>query len=110
MKLDPQVFERKAGDGGVAAHVLSSDDRARFSYEMAKMYARAGMEEEMLHSLAMASEAGMDVQREMRKDTVLLKFADDPRVVLLVHNAQALRASRTPESAPTLPVVKAVAE
>jgi tetratricopeptide (TPR) repeat protein len=94
MKLDPEVFERKLGGGGVAAHLLSSDDRARFSFEMAKLYARNGLEDDMLHSLAMASEAGMDVQREMRKDATLARFELDPRVVVLVHNAQALRAGR----------------
>ena len=92
LKIDPQVFDRQEGNGGVAAHVLSSADRARFSFEMARMYARDGLEEQMLHSLAMASEAGMDVQREMRKDPVLAKFELDPRVVVLVHNAEELRA------------------
>ena len=91
LKLDPQVFERREGVGGVAAHVLSSQDRARLSFEMAKMYARNGMQEQMLHSLAMAAEAGMDVQREMLKDPDLAKFDMDPRVVVLAHNAQLLR-------------------
>jgi len=94
LKLDPHVFEQDAGAGGVAAHVLSSEDRARLSFEMAKLYARNGMEEQMLHALAMASEAGMDVQREMRRDAVLAGFEMDPRVLVLVHNAQALRAGR----------------
>ena len=34
----------------------------------------------MLHSLASAAEAGMDVQPEMRKDPYLAKFEMDPRV------------------------------
>src|SRR5947209_6784717 len=102
MQLDPQIFERRSNEAGVAAHVLSSEDRARFSYEMAKMYARAGLEDQMLHSLAMASEAGMDIQREMRKDPVLVKVADDPRVVVMVKNAEALRASRGSGVAPAL--------
>jgi hypothetical protein len=41
----------------------------------------------------------MDVQREMRKDQVLAKFELDPRVVVLVHNAQALRAKAPTASA-----------
>jgi tetratricopeptide (TPR) repeat protein len=94
LKMDPRVFDRNEGFGGVAAHVLSSDDRARFSFEMARMYAGDGLEDHMIHSLAMASEAGMNVQREMRKDPVLAKFEFDPRVVVLVHNAQELRAGR----------------
>lgn len=111
LKLDPGVFERRGAEGGIAAHVLSSQDRARFSYEMAKMYARAGMEEPMLHSLAMASEAGMDVQREMRDDPVLAKLVADPRIIVLVHNAQALRATRAAgAAAPVLPANKPISE
>jgi tetratricopeptide (TPR) repeat protein len=92
LELDPRVFDRDIGFGGVAAHVLSSQDRARFSFEMARMYARGGMQDQMLHSLSVASEAGMDVQREMRKDPALARFEFDPRVVVLVRNAQELRA------------------
>lgn len=115
IKLDPKIFERTSSDGGVSAHVLSAEDRARLSFEMAKLYARNGLEEQMLHSLSMASEAGMDVQHEMRKDPVLAKFEMDPRVVILVHNAQALRASRAATAStdgvvPPLTEAKAVAE
>jgi tetratricopeptide (TPR) repeat protein len=94
LKLDPEIFDKDTSTGGVEAHVLTSQDRARFAFEMAKLYARNDQQEQMLHSLAMASEAGMDVQREMERDPVLAKFEMDPRVVLLVHNAQMLRAGR----------------
>jgi tetratricopeptide (TPR) repeat protein len=94
LAIDPKIFDREPSAGGIAAHVLTSEDRARFSFEMAKLYAQGGQEEQMLHSLAMASEAGMDVQREMQKDAVLAKYELDPRVVVLVHNAQALRVNR----------------
>jgi tetratricopeptide (TPR) repeat protein len=99
LTIDPQIFNKEPSAGGVAAHVLTSEDRARFCFEMAKLYAQGGQEEQMLHSLAMASEAGMDVQREMRKDTELAKFELDPRVVVLVHNAELLRANRANASA-----------
>jgi Flp pilus assembly protein TadD len=92
LELDPQIFEME-GTGGISAHVLSSEDRARFSFEMAKMYARSNMEGAMLHSLATAAEAGMDVQPEMRKDPYLMKFEMDPRVVVLIRNARMLRAT-----------------
>jgi hypothetical protein len=55
------------------------------------LYARSGAEEQMLHSLARSSEAGLDVRHEMRRDSVLSRYVSDPRVVVLVHNAQALR-------------------
>jgi tetratricopeptide (TPR) repeat protein len=94
LRLDPHVFDRQDGTGGVEAHVLTSKDRARFAYEMAKLFARGGDQEQMLHSLAMASEAGMDVQREMHRDLILAQFENDPRVVVLVHNAQMMRAAK----------------
>jgi tetratricopeptide (TPR) repeat protein len=93
LELDPEVFELQ-GTGGVAAHVLSSRDLAQFSFEMAKMYARSGMTEQMLHALSKAAEAGMDVQIEMRHDPALAGYENDPRVVVLVHNALLLRSTR----------------
>ncbi|HEY5056288.1 MAG TPA: tetratricopeptide repeat protein [Acidobacteriaceae bacterium] len=95
LELDPQVFENQ-GTGGVAAHVLSAADQARFSFEMAKMYARTSMEEAMLRALGKAAEAGMDIRREMERDTVLARYSIDPRVIALVHNAEIVRATRMP--------------
>jgi len=92
LKIDSTVFNREDGIGGVEAHVLSAGDRARFDFEMAKLYASNGLEDQMIHSLAMACEAGMDVQHEMLRDPILAKFELDPRVLVVVHNAEALRA------------------
>jgi tetratricopeptide (TPR) repeat protein len=102
LELDPHVFEQ-VGTGGIAAHVLSARDQARFSFEMAKMYARSGMQDEMLRALARSAEAGMDVQIEMAHDPVLAKYQMDPRVVVLVRNAELLRATRTPTISATGP-------
>lgn len=93
LKMDPAIFTR-GSSSGVSAHVLSPEDRARFCLEMAKTYAQAGNEEEMLHSLSMASEAGTNLQTEMVKDKVLAGFKDDPRVLVLIQNAKALRAGQ----------------
>ncbi|HXE08118.1 MAG TPA: tetratricopeptide repeat protein [Acidobacteriaceae bacterium] len=108
LELDPHVFEQE-GTGGVAAHVLSSADAARFSFEMAKMYARTSMEEEMLRSLAKAAEAGMDIRHEMEHDPVLAKYAMDPRVLTVVRNAEMVRATRTPAVGAT-DIVKPLSE
>ena len=91
LKIDPGIFSRREGSGGIEAHVLSSGDRARFSYEMAKLYAQNGQEDQMLHSLSVAAESGMDLEREMRRDPVLAKYLPDPRVTLLIHNADVLK-------------------
>ena len=102
LELDPRVFEQE-GAGGIAAHVLSAQDLARFSYEMARMYARSGMEDEMLHALSRSAEAGMDVQLEMAHDSALARYQMDPRVLVLVRNAELLRATHTPAISATDP-------
>ena len=106
LKLDPEIFTRGSSSAGVAAHVLSSGDRARFCIEMAKTYARQGNIAEMLHSLSVASEAGMDLIPEMSKDKVLAEYTTDPRVLLIVHNSKAMKSGEegitevTPAPAP----------
>lgn len=94
LKLDPNVF-KKTSSAGISAHVLSPQDRAQFCIEMAKTYALAGNEAEMMHSLSMASEAGANLIAEMSKDKELARFKDDPRVLVLVQNAKALKAGGT---------------
>jgi len=110
LQLDPQLFERPRMSGaGVTAHMLSPEDRARFCFEMAKLYAKNGDEANMLHSLTMASEAGFDVAAEMSMDASLSPYRKDPRVILLIQNARALRAGRNATSiaAGTLPALPA---
>jgi tetratricopeptide (TPR) repeat protein len=89
MKIDPNVYQHSSG-AGVAAHPLAVEDRARFSFEMAKLYAEHGHIEEMLHALSVASENGFDIGSNMMKDPDLAKYNDDPRVSLLIMTAKAL--------------------
>jgi len=95
LELDPHVFENE-GNGGVAAHVLSAADQARFAFEMAKMYARTNMEDAMLRSLDKAATAGMDIRKEMERDEALARYSPDPRVMEIVRKAELVRATRTP--------------
>ena len=90
LRLDPLVYTQNNGSG-ISAHVLTMGDRARFAYEMAKLFAQHGQEAEMLHSLSIASESGFDIMASMAKDPPLARYRDDPRVVLLVMTAKALR-------------------
>jgi tetratricopeptide (TPR) repeat protein len=94
LKLDPDVFNRSSSSG-ISAHVLSPEDRAQFCIEMAKTYALVGNETEMMHSLSMASEAGANLIAVMSKDKELARYKDDPRVLVLVQNAKALRSGGT---------------
>jgi Flp pilus assembly protein TadD len=94
LKLDPGIFQHSSGSG-VSLHMLSTEDRADFAFEMAKVYARSGNQAEMLHSLETAAEAGMDVQYKMAGDRDLSPYVHDPRVVSLVLVAKSLRSRRT---------------
>lgn len=100
LQLDPTMAEH-AGAAGVTAHMLSPADRAHFCFEMARVYAERGDEAGMLHNLTMASEGGFDVLHEMASDEVLIRYRKDPRVLLLVRNAQALRAGHSTIAAET---------
>jgi tetratricopeptide (TPR) repeat protein len=94
LKLDPDMLQHH-GTAGTTTRMLSPEDHARFCYELARLYASRGDEENMLHFLTMASESGFDVLHEMSTDSVLNKYRKDQRVLLLVKNAKDLRGSRT---------------
>jgi tetratricopeptide (TPR) repeat protein len=107
LTLDPELFEHHAG-AGITAHMLTSEDHARFCYEMARLYAERGDEVNLLHNLAKASDDGFDVLAAMSKDPVLDRYRKDPRVLVLVQNSRALRnshasAADVPGGIPPLP-------
>ena len=92
----------------MTAHMVSPEDHVRYCFEMARLYAELGDETNMLHYLTMASEAGFDVMGEMHGDSRMDRYRKDPRVVMLVKNARALRSGRasleeTPNKIPPLP-------
>jgi hypothetical protein len=60
--------------------------------EMAKLFAREHDTDRMLFWLGKASDAGMDLRSSMREDSVLVQYAKDPRITLLIANAAQLRA------------------
>jgi tetratricopeptide (TPR) repeat protein len=95
LKLDPLVYQRGSGIG-MTIQILSMEDRARFAYEMAKLYAQRGKEEDMLHSLSVASENGLNILAAMAKDPDLAKYRQDPRVALIVMTAKSLHEGNKP--------------
>jgi tetratricopeptide (TPR) repeat protein len=91
LDLDPELETKRDNSAGISARVLSGEDRARYCLEMAKVYATKGMTDAMLHSLAMAAENGMDLHAAMDADPILVGYGKDPRVVLLIQNAKAMK-------------------
>jgi tetratricopeptide (TPR) repeat protein len=57
LELDPEVFERSSR-GGVQAQLPSPEDRARYDYTVAKLYAKMGLSDQSLEYLRKAIEAG----------------------------------------------------
>lgn len=104
IKLDPNVFQ-EGGWAGVQAHVLSTSDRARYCYEMAKMAARQHDVDNVIRWLARSSEAGFNVKSEMAGDKDFEPYRKDPRVLMVIQNAKAIRTGQVAESglAPTPP-------
>jgi tetratricopeptide (TPR) repeat protein len=94
LQLDPEMSEH-GGGAGLTARMLSPEDQARYCFEMARLYAERKDEPSMLHYLTRASESGFDVLTEMGSDKVLVRYRRDPRVLLLVRNAQALRSGHS---------------
>jgi tetratricopeptide (TPR) repeat protein len=66
MALDPDVFERR-GSGGVLVQERSVEERAKFHYYQAKLYAKQGMTDRALLYLRKALEEGLK-ERDKIKD------------------------------------------
>jgi tetratricopeptide (TPR) repeat protein len=101
LKIDPDLMLHRGGPGGITMRMLSPADHARFCYELARLYAQHGDVANMLHYLTTASEGGFDVLEAMRHDEELEQYRKDPRVLLLVHNAEAIRTGHMPLTAST---------
>jgi tetratricopeptide (TPR) repeat protein len=77
LALDSDIFAR-ADNGGIAGHVASPEDRAHFSYVLAKLYAQRGLTEPALESLRRAMEDGYDQIRDVYSDPDFAKLRQDP--------------------------------
>jgi tetratricopeptide (TPR) repeat protein len=78
LELDPEIFERHSRTG-VSAHMASPADRARYSYVIAKMYARVGDTDRCLLYLKKAVEQGYPEISNAYKDEEFAGIRKDPR-------------------------------
>jgi tetratricopeptide (TPR) repeat protein len=83
LQLDPDIFERTSR-GGVQAMLPSPDDRARYEYVVAKIYAKAGENERSLHYLRKAMEDGYKDIANVYKDAEFSTLRKDPRFAELM--------------------------
>jgi len=83
MKIDPDVFERTSRTG-VAGYITSPEDRARWDYVLAKLWAKAGDNDRCLQALRRAMEDGYKNIDEVYKDDEFAGLRKDPRFVELM--------------------------
>jgi len=83
LELDPNVFERTSR-AGVQAQLPSPEDRARYDYTVAKLYAKLGFTDQSLEYLRKAMEAGYKDLKDVYKDSEFTQLRKDPRFVELM--------------------------
>jgi tetratricopeptide (TPR) repeat protein len=83
LELDPDIFERTSRTG-VAAQLPSPEDRARYEYLMARLYAKMGRADDSLHCLRKAMEQGYKDINMVYKDAEFTQLRKDPRFVELM--------------------------
>ena len=88
LELDPEVFERTSR-AGVQAQLPRPEDRARYNYTVAKLYAKMGFSDQSLEYLRKAMEAGYKDLKNVYKDVEFAELRKNPRFTELM-------ASKTP--------------
>jgi uncharacterized protein HemY len=83
LELDPEVFERTSR-AGVQAQLPSPEDRARYDYTVAKLYAKMGLSEQSLEYLRKAMEAGYKDLKNVYKDVEFAELRKNPRFTELM--------------------------
>jgi len=81
--IDPDVFERTSR-GGVQAQLPSPEDRARYNYLVAKLYAKMGLSDRSLEYLRKAMEEGYKDFKNVYKDTEFAELRKDKRFTELM--------------------------
>jgi tetratricopeptide (TPR) repeat protein len=100
LNIDSQAFERR-DTGGSAVQVLGTQNYAELAFEMAKVYAHHHNDAATILWLSKATEAGFDTRGGMARDGILQSYVRDPRVILMLKNAQELRSRSVAAAAPT---------
>lgn len=83
LELDPDIFERRSSVG-VIAQMSSPEDRAHYSYVLAKMYAQLGQFDRSLLYLRRAMEEGYKDINKVYEDDDFAKLRKDERFVALM--------------------------
>lgn len=79
MELDPDAF-RQESRTGIAAQISTPEERAQYSYTLAKVYAKRGDVEGCLQCLRKAKEDGYRYMANVYKDEEFSRMRDNPRL------------------------------
>jgi tetratricopeptide (TPR) repeat protein len=82
-ELDPAFFEH-ASRNGISAHMNSPQDRAQFSFVMARLFAASGDLDRALHFLRSAIEDGYPKIDEVYREKEFARVVQDERFVELM--------------------------
>jgi tetratricopeptide (TPR) repeat protein len=91
LELDPEVFVRSSRSG-VQAQLPSPEDRAKYDYTVAKLYAKMGLSDQSLEYLRKAMEAGYKDMKDVYKDAEFTRLRKDPRFAELMATKTAVVA------------------
>lgn len=83
LKLDPLIFERTSR-AGIAAQMASPQDRAHYSYVLAKLYAKMGDSDHSLEYLRKAMEEGYKGVKDVYSDPEFATLRKDARFAELM--------------------------
>jgi tetratricopeptide (TPR) repeat protein len=77
MELDPNVFEHR-GSNGTVLQERSVEERAKFHYYLAKLYAKGGQNERALQYLRKALEEGYKERAKIAEDDAFALLKENP--------------------------------
>jgi tetratricopeptide (TPR) repeat protein len=83
LELDPEILERHSRTG-ISAQLTSSEDRARYAFVLAKLYARRGAIDRSLEYLRRAMTEGYEGIEDVYKDSEFTVLRKDPRFAELM--------------------------
>lgn len=89
LQLDPEVFERSSR-AGIEAQLAGPEDRARFDYTVAKLYAKMGFSDQSLEYLKKAMEDGYKDMKNVYKDEEFATVRKNPRFVEIMASKTAV--------------------
>jgi tetratricopeptide (TPR) repeat protein len=84
LEIDPDVFERQRSRTGTQILAMTHEERAKYDYVIAKMYAARGDSDRCLLYLKKALEEGYPVAKDVAKDQEFAVMRKDPRLKQLI--------------------------